>query len=697
MKNIKKFLAFFAALVLAFMSQVLPASATPVLPPILLAATADADDDGHLDSITVLFSKTVDGSTVATTDFTVDNCSFYAGPYAVTGVGSQASQVTLTIAEDTAIFDTAVTCDVTVNGVLAIDASSLDGVITADDGAAPVIRQIDYTDDDWNGKIDRLIVRYSESLMPGTMFDLSNFTIANAGNFTGAQIAATTDGTNTILTQADGYVSPTMGWVSLPVTEGSAVATFDKGSFALATTASYAAADAAGNVDSGAVTQSQAAKVDLARPLMWKISYNDADTDGKIDGMYIFFSEELNGDTSALTANQVVINGDGGFTGISAGTDTTDLLVAPLRARRGLDRLDRVLIPLTESTVVSTHETAPFSITYNTDDFTILLADDANNQSGAVNQPYASLVVADDAGPVLTGMNPGDTSTNVALNATFDFMFSEPMNLASAAGITFNPSASFSSVLSTDGKTISLTPTSPLQAGTAYTVTLDTAVIDSADANDRAAASFPTATITTAGGNTSSGGGGGGGGGGGYIAPRLPETVSPTVVPAPVVLGSTDTSVAPDKNGVRPGDYIRGVSWSTVYYVGSDMSRHPFMDEQTYFTYRSSWDGIKVVPDAALADYAMGSLVLPKAGVVLVKIVSANDVYALENGVNGSIVLRRIPDEATAIGRFGTRWADYVIDVSPAFYAKFARGADMPSAFPVDMGAMKTRMVLNSL
>jgi hypothetical protein len=64
--------------------------------------------------------------------------------------------------------------------------------------------------------------------------------------------------------------------------------------------------------------------------------------------------------------------------------------------------------------------------------------------------------------------------------------------------------------------------------------------------------------------------------------------------------------------------------------------------------------------------------VLPKPGVVLVKIQSDPRVYALENNLEDvySPVLREIASESIARAMYGEAWADYVIDIEPTFFTK---------------------------
>jgi hypothetical protein len=582
--------------------------------------------------------------------------------------------------------DTGVSCNVIVNGVLDSSGSAADGTVTATDGAGPVIRTIEYTDDNWNGKIDRLIVRYSEALSDGAFFSVGSFEIANAGDFTGTTIA--TVGPDGISGNLD--FNSSMGWVSVLLNEGSAIDTHDdSNAFLLATTLTYSAADVALNADQNIGGQIQASVADLAKPFMKSLTYLDGDADGMIDGLDLELTETVSASSSSLASNALRIVGDGGFTGVNFSDNSTDLITVDSSV---------VNIPLLESTVVSTAAGSVFSIADVTEGPDFLLTDSNGNQSRAYQQFYGTLEVFDGAAPVLVASAPADNGNLTNLSSNLTLTFSEDIATDSIAPSSVGLQES-SVVAGGVGPIVTLDPATDLLVSNVYHIQIGGVlrrgvVLDMTDLRGNRTARR-TITFTT---NPSSGGSRGGSG---YIAPNLPGlepaptvTVTPTPPPAQV-LGTTDSALV-DGNGVTAGDYIRGTSWSTVYYVSTDMKRHPLIDEQTYFTYRDSWEGVKVLPDAKLADYPMSSLILPKAGTVLVKIVSMTDVFALQAGANGSTILRRIQDEGIASARFGARWADYVIDISPAFYTKFAKGTDLDNAFTIDMQVMKTRDALNS-
>lgn len=156
---------------------------------------------------------------------------------------------------------------------------------------------------------------------------------------------------------------------------------------------------------------------------------------------------------------------------------------------------------------------------------------------------------------------------------------------------------------------------------------------------------------------------------------------------------SADSGSVTPVAGVSPGDLIVSSTTTTVYYVTEDYTRRVFLNEQTYFTWYSDFDDVMTVSADTLAALPLGPSMLPKAGVVLVKIISSPVVYALEASGEATN-LREIPDEATAISLYGSAWADYVIDIEPTFFTKFGLDDDMSTSTSVDMDMMKTRVSL---
>jgi hypothetical protein len=159
------------------------------------------------------------------------------------------------------------------------------------------------------------------------------------------------------------------------------------------------------------------------------------------------------------------------------------------------------------------------------------------------------------------------------------------------------------------------------------------------------------------------------------------------------------TGEVQDVDNVYAGDYITSPSFATVYYVTTDGERRPFMDTNTFFTYEDSFDAVREVSDATLPELSFGQLMLPKEGVILVKIQSTPTVYALGENDDDAFApaLREIETEELAIDLYGANWADYVIDVQSTFFGKFGTGDSMEEGESVDRSLMKTRAELSAL
>ncbi|MCH8049298.1 S8 family serine peptidase [Patescibacteria group bacterium] len=150
---------------------------------------------------------------------------------------------------------------------------------------------------------------------------------------------------------------------------------------------------------------------------------------------------------------------------------------------------------------------------------------------------------------------------------------------------------------------------------------------------------------------------------------------------------------------VSIGHYITSPSFSTVYYVGGDDTRRPFMDTNTYFTYTDSFGTVVEVTDATLPTLSLKSLMLPKPGVVLIKIKSTPTVYVSEVNPSDAFspILRAIETEEIAIDMYGDNWDDFVIDVSPTFFNYYSFGEPITEPESVDTSIMKTRQQLADL
>ncbi len=146
--------------------------------------------------------------------------------------------------------------------------------------------------------------------------------------------------------------------------------------------------------------------------------------------------------------------------------------------------------------------------------------------------------------------------------------------------------------------------------------------------------------------------------------------------------------------------YVRGTTFSTVYYIDADGVRHPILDQQTYMTWEDSFATVIMLDDADLASFDMGAPLLPKPSVVLVKVQSANAVYAVVSNPDDEFkpMLREIMSESLANQIYGASWADFVVDIPPTAWPRYTVGEVIDSANDISPGStMKTRSKIAKL
>jgi hypothetical protein len=148
---------------------------------------------------------------------------------------------------------------------------------------------------------------------------------------------------------------------------------------------------------------------------------------------------------------------------------------------------------------------------------------------------------------------------------------------------------------------------------------------------------------------------------------------------------------------IYPGDLFRSYSFTTVYCLHEDQTRHPFMDETSFFTHQRTFQNIKWVTDATLSSYQVETPVLPRPTVVLGKFESDPRVYRIDSDPSNAstLILRHIDDESIAIDSYGDRWADYVIDLNPTLVNAFEYGTPLMEPEIVDTSAFRKRELLN--
>ena len=145
---------------------------------------------------------------------------------------------------------------------------------------------------------------------------------------------------------------------------------------------------------------------------------------------------------------------------------------------------------------------------------------------------------------------------------------------------------------------------------------------------------------------------------------------------------------------ISPGDVIRGESNSALYYVAEDYRRRPFFNETIYFTWYTDFDQVNVISDDVLDAVKLGSPMLPKPGIVLIKSAADARVYVVEEHplYSDRGIKRWVSSENLAIQLFGTAWSDYVIDLPADLFVRFDDGSDVSESDVFDSMAMMKRL-----
>ncbi|MFH1099236.1 MAG: S8 family peptidase [Candidatus Uhrbacteria bacterium] len=134
---------------------------------------------------------------------------------------------------------------------------------------------------------------------------------------------------------------------------------------------------------------------------------------------------------------------------------------------------------------------------------------------------------------------------------------------------------------------------------------------------------------------------------------------------------------------IGSGSLLRG-SAPAVYVIGSDGKRYVFPDNQTFRSWYADAGSVQRVPDAVLAAFPLGGLIIIRPGTFLVKITTDPKVYAVElptpRSGQGGGHLRWVSDETTARVLYGDNWAKRVVDVPDGFFVAYSVGQSLTAA-----------------
>ncbi|XOV95303.1 MAG: Ig-like domain-containing protein [Bacteroidota bacterium] len=380
-------------------------------PVIASALYQDTDLNGAVDRVAVTFSEDITGSSFEAGDWT-----FPANPHGLTPTFGSVSSSIFNISVGNGPADnTALTATTIQYNDLGSTGSITDGTyssvtsispVSVGDGAAPVIIDFTYEDNNEDGAIDRFILTYSESVAAASQLSANDLNLTNVGDFSDAAFGGST---------SDLIGSSTTSTTVPLGTPASVQDTYDgSGSLAISSQNAFSLSDGT-NVNTSLGNQFQASFSDGAAPVMILATTYDWNADGEIDSIGIVISEPVD-DTSlsGSTFNVLGYSGEDAVTGDVA----DDNKVAVTFNQSGGPDTDVTPAVTLNSGELYDEATVPNSI--------------GSNQTG--------LVPTDGAIPIiLLGTNPSpeqdENGVNVSDARTITFSYSEDINANALSSI----------------------------------------------------------------------------------------------------------------------------------------------------------------------------------------------------------------------------------------------------------------------
>jgi len=425
----------------------------------------DIDKDGRIDRTRVTFTETVLGSS----NFEANDLSFTnVGDFTGAAFGTDEtdlitdglSAVNIDLGTEATAQDTkedssniavstqntfSITDGVNTNTTLGAQTQA-----TFTDGAAPRIKNVDYLDNDEDGKIDRVNIDFSETLDAASNVSANDLLLSNVGDFTGAAFGSND---SDLVVGAVDNINIDLG------TEATVADTAEgSGTIEITTQNGISLSDGT-NVTTNKAAQTQASFTDQAAPQIKNFDYIDLDIDGQIDTINVDFTETLDA-ASILDANDLLFTGVGDFTGALFGTDSTDLVTT------GVTSVNVTLG--TESTAVDTEENAGTIAISSQNTFSLTDGTNTNITLGG----QAAATFTDQAAPAIDTIAFADTGTADGIIDQLTVTFSENVDTDDSVAPVL---ADFGTITLPDGQTASSATISD-PAGSSAVVTLTSVV-----------------------------------------------------------------------------------------------------------------------------------------------------------------------------------------------------------------------------
>ncbi len=491
------------------------------------------------------------------------------------------------------------------------------------DGAAPVIAQFRYKDRSGDGIVDRVQLRFTETITAASSLARNDLLITNVGDFTDAAFGGNTDD---LVTGSLQEVNINLG------TDASVVDTYDDtATFAISTQNGFSITDGT-NTNSTLGAQTQASVRDRANPVITSTTPTDDTTvQSRTNSVVFNFSEPMV--TTFAEGTQFESTPDpGNWSATASNGDETITLT-----HNNFLCITDYVITTTEAFVLSANgdalfkpliETGPFdgTLSFTTmscgsefieapeyslevDDLSCdaqLLEGDEYEitwSSSHDDQYYIDLFYTDSSGEYV------EIATNESNDESYTWIVPEDLD-------------------STTIKVVWQDLADEIDSGEVELTCGDQVVDDQDDQED---------------GDQSGDG-------------ELDD--------------EEEEEVEVEEGEFSEGDLLRLDFSPIVYHVTSEGTRRPFADPYTYFTHYDSFEGVQVVSTDQISQLEIGMPMMPAPGIVLVKTPSNPQVFA----INEAEELQWVVSEELAIVLFGDNWADYVIDINSAILFRFTKG-----------------------
>lgn len=655
--------------------------AAPVISAIRYSDGSGADRDGRVSSVRLSFSEDLDrNSVLSKNDLLISNVGDFTG----VAFGTDATDL---ITSDNYILFFAIDLDTpatvqdthdnsgnfeisTQNSFYLEDfegnGNSTLGVVGATiiDEATPHINSVTYEDIDSDGRVDQLMLTYSEEISGSSIVSANDLGFDDVGDFTGAAFG---DDATDLVTIATTTVTVPLG-VEAAVVDTSE----DSGDIEFSSQNAYVVRGSNASFDGYSIKEvltDDSTFIDDADVVVVKSNPTDNGTLRPLDkNITVTFSEEMDATTINELA-EVDVSPDPGGIAFSTSTDGSGRTVLTIAHD---DFAENAAVTVTVDAAAEALDGSTIGSDY-VFDFTAKKQN--SGSSGATPLTYSVEVTSPNGGETLSADDQVTITWQLTSNGSTSYV-----NIY----VSYDGGSTWDLIAENTDNTGHFDWNVPAIATTNASIKVELTDLVTMPAEDTSDTTFEIISSDSNGETTDTDSSPNQGGGN-------PNHEDQLMGMSPVTgeLEPIDVVVA--------GNYIVGASFDTVYFITEDLTRRPFMNEQLFFTWQDDFSNVRTVSDATLATLPLGSPMLSQPDVTLIKIMSVNDIYAVEeHPTNGSRAIKRlIETEDLAAALYGNDWADYVIDIEPTLFHYFDDGESMMNDDNVDLTNMRKRVGKN--